>query len=485
MAAKKLVYTTGMTIQNINVEESIAKVKKLLEEEKTSPAMKSAVKMILLLVEILINSLNLNSTNSSKPPSTDPNYVKKPRKKSNKKPGGQQGHKGKTLRQIDAPDEIEEISVDRDTLPKGQYKSAGFEKRQVFDIDIQVIVTEYRAEILENEKGDKFTAIFPEGVKSAAQYGDGVKAQAVYLSQRQLLPMKRIEEYFADQMGLPISAGSIHNFNQEASGLLETFEKSLKQKLGKSSLLHADETGINIGGEGHWLHCNSNEEWTLLAAHKKRGCEAMDEMGVLPNYHGKLCHDHWKPYFRYKEIEHALCNAHHLRELNRAWEQDKQKWAKQLGELLLKINEATRAAGGVVTLSEQKKWRTKYRKEIKAGEEECPEPELPKEGKKRRGRLKRSKTRNLLERLRDYEEETLRFMTDREVPFTNNLGERDIRMTKLQQKISGCFRSMMGARAFCRINSYISSARKQNISATHALHQLFSDKHVFVDLLAE
>ncbi|MCP4994204.1 MAG: IS66 family transposase, partial [Gammaproteobacteria bacterium] len=235
-------------------------------------------------------------------------------------------------------------------------------------------------------------------------------------------------------------------------------------KLAKSDLMHTDETGINIGGKRHWLHCASNASLTWFFPHAKRGTEAMDEIGILPFFKGVLCHDHWKPHYNYECI-HALCNAHHLRELERAWEQDHQQWAGDMQTLLIDIRNAVEDAGGCLPPDEADRWRRQYRKLLKKAEIECPSPdESQRNGK--RGRLKRSKARNLLERLRDFEQDVLRFMDTKIVPFTNNQGENDLRMTKVQQKISGCFRSVDGAKIFCRVRSYLSTCRKQGISAT-------------------
>jgi transposase len=287
-------------------------------------------------------------------------------------------------------------------------------------------------------------------------------------------------DHFADQMNLPVSAGSVYAFNKQAYDLLTSFEERAKQELVRSILNHADETSININGKKHWIHGLSNGQWTLLVSHKKRGKEAMDAIGVLPLYRGKLCHDHWKAYYRYEEIIHILCNAHHLRELEAASELAGQQWAKKMQDLLLVMNEAKQGAGGAVSLEESRQWRERYRSLLREADQECPPPAEPPPGaKKKRGRIKRSKERNLLERLRDFEDDTLRFLDDPDVPFTNNLGERDIRMTKVHQKISGCFRSEDGAKIFCRIRSYLSSARKQNISASYALRALFDGKDIF------
>jgi transposase len=460
-----------LKIDSIDVDSAISHVKQLLETERDlSPALKSALEVILLLVSVLLNRVTLNSKNSSKPPSSDPNRKKDNRSKSNKASGGQTSHVGKTLQRIDDPDEIEVITIDQSTLPKGHYTDDGFETRQVFDIDIARVVTEYQAQRLINEKGQCFVAPFPKGVNKAAQYGNGIKAHDVYLSQYQLLPYKRIQEYFADQLGMPISEGSIYNFNKQAYDQLAKFELINKERLINSPCLNVDETGININGQRNWLHSASNDQWTHFFPHEKRGTVAMDLMGILPRYKGVLCHDHWKPYYHYSCL-HALCNAHHLRELIRAGEQDKQAWAFEMKQLLEKINRVVNDAGGMLSYKEAEHWKRQYRELLAKAEIECPPPEKP--DKPQRGRVKRSQARNLLERLIDFEEDVLRFMTNADVPFTNNAAENAIRMTKVHQKISGCFRSLGGAEIFCRVRGYLSTCRKQGMSATQAMALVF------------
>lgn len=464
-----------MKIESIDVEATIKNTRTLLENDPdVSPALKSSMEVLLMLVTVLINQLGLNSQNSSKPPSSDPNRKKKKKTAGARKAGGQKGHVGTTLQKFDTPDQIENIPVDRRTLPKGRYKDVGYESRQVVDIEISRVVTEYRAQILEDAKGKRYTAPFPEGVGRPVQYGIDVKVHSVYMSQYQLVPYKRIEEDFQDQVRIPISAGTVFNFNYDAYHKLEAFEAIVKSKLIESGLCHADETGININGKRVWLHCVSNPLWSYYLPHEKRGLDAMQDMGVLPNFSGVLCHDHWKPYFRF-ECQHALCNAHHLRELERAWDQDKQEWARDMRDLLVQINQAVDDAGGQLEPAESRKFRQTYRKLLDKAQIECPPPDESKKTNKR-GRAKRSKARNLLERLRDYETETLRFMDDEQVPFTNNRGENDIRMTKVQQKISGCFRSKEGAAIFCRIRSYLSTCKKHRLRATEALRILFEGR---------
>ena len=461
-----------MTINSIDIGITLKKVETLLSEEKgLSPAMRSMVEMLVLLVTLMVNRLNRNSRNSSKPPSSDPNRKRERKEKGCRKAGGQKGRVGVTLEKVDKPDKVEVIKVDRRKLPRGEYKEAGYEARQVFDIEISRIVTEYRAEILEDNEGDQFVAPFPKGVTKAVQYGTSVKEHSVYMSQYQLIPYKRIQGYFREQIGMPVSEGSIYHFNQEAYDLLETFEEKAKAALVTSEVLHVDETGINKNGDKYWLHSASNRLWTHFSPHEKRGTEAMNSIGILPKFKGILCHDHWKPYYTY-DCTHALCNAHHLRELTAVWEEDKQQWAKEMKTLLEETNRAVKDAGGLLESSKSEKYRQRYRSIVKNAETECPAPdETNRKGK--RGRVKRTKARNLLERLREYEDDVLRFMDNKNVPFTNNLGENDIRMTKVQQKISGCFRSMEGKNFFCRIRSYLSTCRKQGVSSSQALKMLF------------
>lgn len=465
-----------MKLEGIDIDGTLKEIESSLALEKTlSPTLKSLIGILILLVKLLTNRVGLNSKNSSKPPASDPNRLKNKRTNSTNKPGGQPGHLGTTLKQIDEPDEIEVLNIDRRTLPRGRYKEVGFEKRQVFDIYVARNVIEYQAQILESENGARFVATFPVGIDKAVQYGKSLKAHAVYMSQHQLLPYNRVQEYFTEQLQIPISQGSLFNFNKEAFDKLTKFNTLTKDKLSSSSRIHADETGINIDGKRCWLHCASNDLWTDFFPHQKRGCEAMNERGILPLFKGVLCHDHWKPYYRYLACLHALCNAHHLRELTRAHEQDEQEWANKMQLFLEELNSAVQDAGGCLDQVSAEDYRRRYREILTQAEVECPAPENNRPTGKR-GKVKRSKARNLLERLINYEADTLRFMVDANVPFTNNQGENDIRMTKVQQKISGCFRSMEGAKMFCRIRGYLSTCRKHGVSSSYAMEMLFEGK---------
>lgn len=463
-----------VSIGKIDVTATLARVEQLLRQDRSiSPAVCSMMELLVTIITLMMEKLGVNSSNSGIAPSRDPGRPRgaKPKtKKTTRKPGGQKGHPGNTLQWTDKPDRIEPIAIDRRTLPPGQYVPAGHDARQVIDIVITKCVVEYRAEILKNADGQLFVAQFPAAVSQRVQYGASVKSQSVYMSQQQLIPYDRIRDYFHDQCDIPLSPGSVFNFNQEAFQLLEPFEAFVVQKLVLELILHADETGIQINKTLHWLHCLCNERWTLLRPHTKRGGDAILAMGVLQHFKGRLGHDHWKSYFQI-QCDHFLCNAHHLRELEYAWDQDDQRWALKMQWLLLEIHSATKDAGGCLDPDTANKFRSRYRNILTRGNRECPaRPTI--NGR----RVAQSKSRNLLERLRNFETETLRFMTDPLVPFTNNQGENDLRMTKVQQKISGCFRSFEGAQYFCRIRSYISTCQKHDISPTEALQALFDGR---------
>lgn len=465
-----------MKLNNDNIQETIANAKSLLAKEKNmSLALRSVIQLLFVFMQAMLERFNLNSNNSSQPPSSDPNRKKSTKpNKTNRRPGGQPGRIGKQLKPVSDPDKIEMLKLDKHTLPADQYTESGFETRQVVDFEVSICVTEYRAQILIGSDGKRYVASFPKHVKRPIQYGPKAKASAVYMSQFQLIPYARIVDYFSEQIGFNVSQGSLFNFNKEAYEALASFEEITKSKLIESRRINADETGVNINGKRLWLHTACNDKWTHFYPHAKRGSEAMEAIGILPNFTGVLCHDHWKPYYQYA-CQHALCNAHHLRELEWAASEDKQIWAAEMKHFLFQLNEKVDEEGGKLDEKKQMEYRTIYKALLAKAQIECPLPEPPAE-KKKRGRLKKSKSRNLLERFIHFEDDVLRFTQDVDVPFTNNQGENDLRMTKVQQKISGCFRSEEGARLFCRIRAYLITCRKHNIGATQALETLFKGK---------
>lgn len=435
-------------------------------------------------VKTLESQIKMNSRNSSKPPSSD-GLRKLPvkRKKTGRTPGGQKGHKGHTLLMVENPDRKITHSVTECKFcgcSLGDVKAAKYERRQVFELPpIRAEVTEHRCERKACPQcGCENKAVFPEDVLQPVQYGPRLRAVAVYLNQYQLLPYERTSEMFGDLFGHSISQATLVNANRAASEMLKPVEDEIKQQIINSSVAHFDETGMRVNGKRVWLHVASNKQLTGYGIHNKRGCKAINDIGILSDFEGTAVHDCWRSYFTYS-CSHALCNAHLLRELTFLEEVESEKWAGKMGKVLLDIfgacNEA--AARGKEFLSKTllKRFEEMYDRTVAEGFLANPLPE-PGSRPGKRGKIKKTKARNLLERLRNYKPEILAFMYDFSVPFDNNQAERDIRMAKVKQKISGTFRSWDGAHAFCRIRGYISTARKNSVSVIQALTDAFEGK---------
>jgi transposase len=307
------------------------------------------------------------------------------------------------------------------------------------------------------------------------QYGSRIKSLLVYLNQYQLLPYERTCQLVEDLFAHTISQGTLSNWNAECYRNLESTEEQIRQAILASEVVHFDETGIRQQGKLHWLHAASTRHFTYYGLHARRGTEAMIALGILENYTGCAVHDHWKSYFTFS-CDHSLCNAHHLRELTYLAEQEQQVWAASMIELLLEakdICEATSENCLAEDSAELASIRLRYDALIAQGlAQNLPPPERLE--KKTRGRRKQSKAKNLLDRLRDFKTETLAFLTHPLIPFDNNQGERDIRMAKLKQKISGCFRGENGGKFFSRIRGYVSTLRKNNLKILNGIQSAFN-----------
>jgi len=455
----------------------------LLQSDK-----ESLVEVILELIkrnEELEARLHKNSRNSSKPPSSDGLAKPKPkslRKKGTKKPGGQPGHKGLTLELTESPDHIIEIPVtqcaccaDSDLTHE---PVCDHERRQVFEIpQPKLEVTEYRAESKQCPKcGKRVKAEFPEGVNARAQYGNRFSAMLVYLNQQMLLPSGRTVQLVDDIFGQKISEGTLFRTVERCHDRLAGYEESIKDLLRKAGVLHVDESGVRTENALHWLHVACTQMLTFFGIHKRRGRDAMDAFNILPSFAGRLIHDHWKSYFHFN-CQHGLCNAHHLRELLYLLEEKKQQWAGDMMELLLGMNEFVKerqqAGASELTQGEKQPWIDKYHAIIDVGNAANP---FVKSKVKKRGPPKRSKAQNLLKRLAEHEDSVLAFLHDMNVPFTNNLGEQDIRMIKVRLKVSGCFRTFEGAERFARIRGYLSTSRKHGLNLLDAISNAYQGK---------
>ena len=420
--------------------------------------------------------LGLDSSNSSKPPSSD-GLGKKPsaqkprskslRGKSGKQSGGQKGHKGDTLRQTETPDKVEHHQVCECAHCQTNLDTSNVvnvEKRQVSDIpEPKLEVTEHRADISKCHTCGKLTkASFPDGVKAPAQYGPRIKAAAIYFNVQQLIPEDRTADIMTDLFGAPtLCPASITVWADKKAKAFESVVEAIKEQLKRDQVRHLDETGFRIAGKTQWLHTVSSTTMTCYVTSEKRGdipVFLQDGGG------GVVVHDHFKPYYkRFDGLEHALCNAHHLRELKALMEHDAEPWAFEMYALLLAMNSMVRQA--------KEKTMSALPPPLLEGIRDLYDCLVdmglrfhraltPLKNDARGGRKKRRPGHNLLRRLRDFKSDVLRFAEDFSVPFTNNLAEQDIRMMKLRMKISGGFRSSKGAQIFAILRSVISTARK-------------------------
>ena len=433
-------------------------------------------------VQTLEEQVSKDSHNSHKPPSSDGLAKPKPkslRLKSERSTGGQPGHPGHTLRMVEKPDRIVPHRVERCSgcgrSLAGQEPDR-VERRQVHDLpEPKLEVTEHQAEVKTCPCGCVNRATFPSEAAAPVQYGPRVKSVGVYLGEYQLLPFDRLAEIMRDLFACEsFSEGTLANFKTDCSRRLEPVETTIRGLATTAPVAGFDETGVRATGSLHWLHTVSTRLLTWYYAHKRRGTEAMDAAGILSEYRGRAVHDFWKSYFDY-DCDHALCNGHLLRELIFLWEEQSQKWAKAMIDHLLAIKEAvaTASATGLFALppADQERFLKDYERIVQAGY--AQNPAVAPTGPKRKGRRKQSKARNLLDRFRDHPDSILAFMRDFAVPFDNNQSERDPRMMKLRQKISGTFRSFQALVNFCRIRGYVSTARKNGVNALDALQRVF------------
>jgi len=426
--------------------------------------------------------LGLDSSNSGKPPSSDglkkPPRTRSSREPSGKKPGGQKGHKGETLRQVAEPDSVVDhfppacAACGAAVTPA---MSSGHSARQVFDLPEPrpLVVTEHRAhDCVCAGCGAHTRASFPDGVNAPVQYGPRIAAFVVYLLHYQLLPEDRLAELMADLFGVRLVAATIASMGRNCAARLQDFVATVRDLVAGAAVKHMDETGFRIGGKTQWLHVACTAWLTFYRVCSRRGSLLADVTGIV-------VHDHWKPYYTMQGVLHALCNAHHLRELKALIDIEKEAWARKMHRLLRRACHAANLARErgsplkprLIALIERR-YDTFVAEGLAFHEAQAPlRPDAAPQGSKRRGRKARRTGHNLLLRLASRREDVLRFLADPNVPFTNNQAEGDARMMKVKQKISGGFRSLEGAVDFAVIRSFISTAKKQGWDIIHALTQ--------------
>jgi transposase len=426
------------------------------------------------------------SRNSSKPPSGDGyGKVKRTtslRKAGNKPNGGQPGHDGQTLMASAHPDRTltHEVSSCAHCQASLQgVEVVGYEERQVFDLPaIRIEVTAHRAQIKVCPAcGRANKGAFPAAVTQAVQYGPTVNTWASYFTNQHHIPVERTTEIFADLVQHQVSEATVLKASEQLDKCIAPSTEAVKGMLRDAEVLHVDESGLRVTGKLYWLHVACTERLTSYEVHAKRGQEAMDDAGILGAFCGTAVHDHWKPYLKYDACDHALCNAHHLRELRFIDTQYQQPWANDMAKLLLEIKaavEATPAPAMRLSPPALEAFAKRYDAVVQAGFEANPAPIPTTEGEgKKRGRPKHPPPVNLLIRLRDFKNPVLAFMADFRIPFDNNQGERDIRMVKVKQKVSGGFRTLEGAQRFGRLRGYISTARKNAKNVFEAIRDAF------------
>jgi len=461
--------------------------------EKLRPALSAEGQMLVDLfmpfceaqqatIKKLEDKLAINSSNSSKPPSKDdfkPPKARSLRKKSGKNPGGQPGHKGNKHRLSDTPDEIIPYLVNEcpdcgENL--SQVLADGFIRKQVEDIPpLKTIITEHRIELKTCPCcATQWQATgYPEHIKHEFQYGPRIKAISVYLSAFQFIPAFRTKQLL-EVFGVKLSTGTLDNFRKSATRRLPSFLETLRLSIIMSFAGFFDETGMKVNGTGHWVHVAATKLFSLFVIHRKRGREAHEEMNVLAWFKGVLHRDDYHSYHAYPQATHALCVAHFLRDLIYAIDRDEQaEWADPMIKLLLQIKrQSEESPQGVVDHRWQGRHRKRYRELLSIGLEKNP-PAVKEDGSQR-GRTAQTKTVNLLLRLRDKEEEVLRFMTNALAQFDNNQAERDLRMNKVRQKVSGGFRSLEAAKEFMGVRSFVATAIKRGANPVEELVSLFT-----------
>ena len=469
-------------LQALSKEELIEKIieldekfnKVILEKDKVIQDLANRLKKQEDEYKKLKNKFNANSQNSSKAPSTDIFYKPQPkseRVKTGRKSGGQPGHPGKTLEAVENPDVVKIYPINSCTTCLHDLSKIEATTKNYQEIDIppiKPIITEHRVSSKICPECKTKNSAGPQHLIQKIQYGSTVRAFVTYLSIFQFIPLKRVESMCKDLLKLNISEGTLTNIHETSAAILMNHQTAVKNEIIKSDVAHFDETGMTIDGKLHWTHSASTKSVTFYGIHPKRGREAMNDFGILSKFKGVAVHDGWKSYAKYS-ASHALCNAHHLRELRGIFEKFEQNWAQKMRNLLLKINQNigeyqafnhTNLPASII-----QNYSDEYDEILKLGAAEIPEI-IDKFGKKKNHPSKR-----LHKRLIKFKAETLLFMHNFKVPFTNNLAERDVRMVKVKEKVSGGFRSFNGAQRFCVLRGFISTSKKQGLNIFEAIEK--------------
>ena len=456
-----------------SIEKPVAKPS-YEELEKMLVQALERIKQLEAIIAGIQKKADLNSQNSSKPPSSDPPWKpRSERKKSKRSIGGQKGHSGQTLKWQNKPDQVlihRPIGTCTCGRCIGQASISRVVKRQILDLpELRIFITEHHFETRVCSCGIKHSSPIPKEFNVLVQYGFRVKSLAIYLMNTQFLSLKRCELFFTEVIKTSISQGSLVNWQALGFKLLEEVEQQIASAIRVSNVVHADETGIHVNGKLQWWHSASTPLLTHYHLSTKRGFDGMMGGGILQSLTGFLVHDCFAAYFKFKAI-HALCNAHLMRELTRVFEMTSQEWACTLKVLLISMKQAVETQE--LSAEQRFDFEVCFQDLVQQGLALNPERLRIETTVGKRGRVGQGFTRSLLMRLRTHQSSWLRFLSDPRVPFDNNLAERDVRMVKVKEKVSGGSRGN-GAVWFARIRGYVSTLRKQGQDVFHAFEQLF------------
>lgn len=467
-----------------SVREEFDRIKKdfsnLSQSKKVSPEIKVIVNSLMMLVEIILSIFLEKKTKKTKDNSGTPPSQTDKDESSLGSSGGKGKGKSETNQMASNTRTVETTTI----IPVDFCKHCGaslkdipcehYERRTTIDIIFEKTVTHMDAEIKECPDCDaKVKGEFPDNMQGPLQYGDGIKAFAISLIISQMVALKRVQKMLNTLIGKIISEATLLAYVMRLYISLEQWENSAKEYLIKQPSIHTDETSLRVEKKNYWIHVYASGEVTLKCLHRKRGTEAMEDINIIPRYGGVIIHDCWASYLSYEHCSHGLCGSHILRELTFVIESNGYRWAKNIKKLLQEAcRQVSKSKRKRLTKKTYAKLQRRYRNILTRGAVEMPSILEKKSG--RRGKIAKSDAHNLLERLVKHEEAVLLFACDSHVAFTNNRAERDLRMAKVKQKVSGCFRSEKFAHAYCRISSYLQTMANKGVNPLVAIQMALS-----------
>lgn len=476
-------------VNNASIREEIERLKQEFEHlcaaGKVSPEIRVVMNSLLVVVELILavfleKKTRKDSRNSSIPPSQTP-------KDETATSGLPKGKGKKVSGEVSNTRTKETVTISEVTtcaacgVPLDDTPCQGHERRTKIDIVFEKVVEHIDAEIKQcpncttKVKGD-----FPQDMQGKLQYGSGLKAFAIHLIVSQMVALNRVQKQIAAMIGSVLSEATLLKYVFCLHLALESWEADAVAAILKKKSMHVDETSFRVEGKKHWIHVYSSGGITLKILHRKRGNEAIIGINIIPKYGGVIIHDCWASYLSYDHCGHGLCGSHLLRELTFIVDSNQYRWAQNIKKLLLENCRIVAAREDkCLTEKEYANLQKRYRNILTRGSKELPE--IPPKPKGKRGKMAKSDAHNLWERLHKHEAAVLLFAKQPHVPFTNNRAERDLRMAKVKQKISGCFRRQRYAQAYCRISSYLQTMANQGVSPLVAIQLVLAGKIPEVD----